>query len=174
MVGTARVFRLHYYPECVICNGDVKAACETADVKGLRFAAQGRPPKKPTAFTRYLQANSLRNRGEMAAAIASYGEAIRLGCRDIFYPQYFRSRAEAYFAIKDIDRAITDYDEAIRVNPPNGGSRWLTEPKRAMRLSWLAEAYRGRGEALLEKGDRARGTRFRDRKETRIRSRLIT
>lgn len=89
------------------------------------------------------------------AAIAAYGEAIRIGRRDIFYPQYLQSRAAAYLALKDIDRAIADYDEAIKVNPLNGGPRRLTEHKRAMRLSWLAEAYWLRGKALLERGDDA-------------------
>jgi tetratricopeptide (TPR) repeat protein len=92
----------------------------------------------------------------LAAAIAAYGEAIRLGRRDIFYPQYLQSRAAAYLALKDIDRAIADYDEAIKVNPPNGGPRRLTEPKRAMRLSWLADAYWCRAKALLKKGDHVR------------------
>jgi tetratricopeptide (TPR) repeat protein len=154
-VGTSRVFRLHYHPDSVICDDEVKAACVAADLKGLHFVAQGLPPERPKAFPCWLKGNSHRERGEIAAAIAAYGEAIRLGRRDAFYPRYFFDRAEAYFALNDVDGAIADYDEAIKVNPPNASQR-LNESKRAMRLSWLAEAYWCRGKALLEKGDSTR------------------
>jgi tetratricopeptide (TPR) repeat protein len=156
VVGTSRFFRLSYSQDCVICDDEVKAACESADLKGLHFVAQGLPPERPKAFPHWLDGNSHRERGELATAIAAYGEAIRLGRSDAFYPRYFLDRAEAHFAVKDIDTAIADYDEAIKVNPPNGGPQRLNQSKLAMRLSWLAEAYWGRGKALLEKGDRTR------------------
>jgi len=153
VVGMSRFFRLYYNENHVICDDEVKAACEAADLKGLQFVAQGLPPERPKAFPCWLSGNSHRERGDLAAAIAAYGEAIQLGRRDTFYPRYFLDRAEARCAIKDIDGAIADYDEAINVNPPNGGPQRLNT---ALRLSWLAEAYWGRGKALLEKGDHIR------------------
>jgi hypothetical protein len=156
VVGTSRFFRLHYQPDCVICDNDVKAACEAVDLKGLRFVAQGRPLEKPRAFTFYLDGNAHRKKGDLAAAIAAYGEAIRLGRRDTFYPQYLQSRAAAYVALNDVDSAIADYDEAIRINPPDGGPRRRTAPKQAMRLTWLADAFWQRGTLLGDRGDHAR------------------
>jgi tetratricopeptide (TPR) repeat protein len=137
----------------VICDDRVKAVCETADLKGLHFLVQERPPEKPRAFPFFIKGNAHCKRGDLVAAIAAYDEAIRLGRRDTFYPLYFQTRADAYFALKDIDRAIADYDEAIKANPPDGGPRKVSDSKRAMRLSWLANAYWRRGKAFVEKGD---------------------
>jgi Protein of unknown function (DUF1629) len=119
VVGTSRFFRLYYYQDHVICDDEVKAACEAADLKGLRFVEQGLPAERPKAFPCWLNGNSHRKRGDLAAAIAAYGEAIRLGRRDTFYPRYFFDRAEAYFALKDIDGAAPPCEyEIATVNPP--------------------------------------------------------
>jgi tetratricopeptide (TPR) repeat protein len=151
VVGTSKFFRLYYNDDIVICDDEVKAACKAADLKGLRFVAQGLPPERPMASSFWVNGNSLRERGDIAAAIAAYGEAIRLGRDDTFYPRYLCHRAEAYLALKDIDGAIADYDEAIKSGPQN-----LNDLEQAVQLSWLAEAYWGRGKALLQKGDSTR------------------
>jgi hypothetical protein len=151
VVGTSKFFRLYYNDNIVICDDEVKAACKAADLKGLSFEAQGLPPKRPTAFSFWLSGNSHRERGDIAAAIAAYSEAIRLGRKDKFYLRYFCGRAEAYLALKDIGAAIADYDEAIKNGPQD-----LNDPEQALQLSRLAEAYWGRSKALLQKGDRTR------------------
>ena len=145
VVGTSRFFRLYYDQHCVICDDEVKAACKAADLKGLHFGAQGRRPEKPKASFYWLTGNGHRKRGELAMAIAAYDEAIRLareairrGRRDSSYPQSLLHRAEVRFTAKDIDGAIADYDEAIKIGP-----------------LW-ADAYWGRGHALLAKGDHTR------------------
>ncbi len=96
VVGTSRFFRLQYYSDVVICDDRVKAVCETADLKGLHFLVQERPPEKPRAFPFFIKGNAHCKRGDLVAAIAAYDEAIRLGRRDTFYPLYFQTRADAY------------------------------------------------------------------------------
>src|SRR5262249_25818350 len=63
------------------------------------------------------------------------------GCRrrDPQYPTAYTSRGLAYAAKREYDRAITDYDQAIRLNPTN------------------VQAYHNRGVAYYEKNayDRA-------------------
>lgn len=155
-VGSSHIFRLEYLRSTWACDEVLRRACIEAELTGLRFKElAGVPRQTPKAFPCWLNGNSHRKRGDIAAAIVAYGEAIRLGRRDTFYPRYFLDRAESCFALKDVDGAIADYDESIRFNPLNGPQR-LNGSKRAMRLSWLAEAYWGRGKALLEKTDRTR------------------
>lgn len=145
VVGTSRFFRLYYDQNCVICDDVVKAACKAADLKGLHFGAQGRGPVKPKASFYWLTGLEHRKRGDLAMAIANFNEAIglardviRRGGRDSSYPQSLLHRAETRVAAKDIDGAIADYEEAIKLGP-----------------LW-AEAYWGRGHALLAKGDQSR------------------
>lgn len=155
VVRSNRFFRLIYHSPTVICDDDVKSACKTADLKGLSFVAQGRPPRRPNAFAFYLEGNRHRERGDVAAAIVAYSEAIRLGRRHPFYSQYFQIRGDTYFQSKEFAGAVADYGEAIRLNGPDG-AEGLDARQLATRLTRLANAHRRRGEVLTEQGELAR------------------
>jgi tetratricopeptide (TPR) repeat protein len=155
VVASRRFFRLTYAPFCVICDEDVKNACKAADLKGLAFIAQGRPSRRPDAFRFHLDGKQCRERGDLAAALVAFGEAVRLGRRKKSYSEFLKSRGDTYFQLKEFDRAIADYDEIIRLNRPDAAER-RGAPKLATRLTWLAHAYHHRGEAFAVKGDVAR------------------
>jgi tetratricopeptide (TPR) repeat protein len=80
-------------------------------------------------------------RNDPAAAIAEYGQAIRL---DPSRADYRGGRAHAHYERREYERALADYDEAVRLNP---GRAPGTMPLFVVEESDLgaALAYFGRG-----------------------------
>lgn len=58
--------------------------------------------------------------GHHDKAIAAYSEAIK---RDPKYSFSYLGRGDAYLAKGDLQRALTDYDAAVRVDPENDAAK---------------------------------------------------
>jgi tetratricopeptide (TPR) repeat protein len=63
-------------------------------------------------------------------AIAAYSEAIK---RDSKYSFAFLGRGNAYVATGDLDRALLDYDQAVRLDPTNDTAKSLANIIREQR-----------------------------------------
>jgi tetratricopeptide (TPR) repeat protein len=99
-----------------------------------------------------LRGNIMKERGDMETALSAYNEAIMSD--DTFAPAYF-NRAEVDMALGYYDSAVSDYSSAI--------SRYTELQKR-----YQAQAYCGRAEAFLMKGDVEMSRRDREKAEALV------
>ena len=134
--------------ERLLVGDDRKGWVERSQVVGLEEAAayyaqfinsKQYKSNQHKAWACYYRAVALQETGYVDGAIAGYGEAIALDA----------SRASAYFARgnawegkKDFDKAIADYDQAMRLDPlyPQASDK-------------LARAHESRGRAWAEKNE---------------------
>jgi tetratricopeptide (TPR) repeat protein len=111
---------------------------------------------------------------DQAAAISAYGRAIEVAKRASLrdperLSEVFSNRGLLYFGSEDQNRAVADFNEAIRLDPKNAASRYnrgnafnakgeynsaVVDYSEAIRLNpAFALAYHGRGSAYYSKDD---------------------
>ena len=101
---------------------------------GLRPTADaddGKPESDdPVVDALCLKAMVALSNGQSDKAIAAYTEAIG---RDPKYSYAFVGRGDAYLLKGDLDRALLDYDQAVRLDPHNDTAKARAEVLRAER-----------------------------------------
>ncbi len=112
----------------------------------------GRALELNPAFARAqnMRGNIMKERGELELALLSYNDAIMSD--DTFAPAYF-NRAEVDMALGYYDSAVSDYSSAI--------ARYSE-----LQTRYLAQAYCGRADAFLMKGDVEMARRDREKADT--------
>jgi tetratricopeptide (TPR) repeat protein len=123
-------------------DGDLdKAMADFGELRTEKAAASAaRRPARPAADPLSV-AELLRHAGEQAhrrahdRAIESYNYILTLDIRNSVASTALQNRGNVYRAKNELERALQDYDQAIRFNPANAG------------------AYINRGTILAERGD---------------------
>jgi tetratricopeptide (TPR) repeat protein len=138
--------------------------------EGIALASQGKFNDAVNAFTQALALDS-----GLSAAYYNRGEALYDSVSDIFYinnRQKYRDKVYSAQERTVIDRAIADYDQAIRLDPDytvayiqrgtaykgkGDNDRAIADYTQAIRLDPNdADAYNNRGVAYINKGDNDR------------------
>jgi tetratricopeptide (TPR) repeat protein len=73
-----------------------------------------KPPPQGMAMEDFDRGGDAADKGEFDLAISCFTEAIRLNPAD---DQAYYNRAVCYWQKKEIDRALSDLDEALRLDP---------------------------------------------------------